>query len=386
MDTNAAWDVFVRDVAAGTTELISVSMNGGVGNGSSGNDGTTAGGSGFQEVAISNDGRYVAFISRASDLVPNDTNNAADVFVRDRQMQTTTRVSVATGGTQATADAMGRAAENVNISGNGQFVVFGTWATNMVAGDTNNQEDVYLHDRNTGVTERISLSATGAQPNQLMRSSAISFDGRFVAFDGSATNIMVGTPGGYYIRDRMTNTIDYASRATGATGSGANSACCGDISDDGRWVMFQTAVSLEAADTNAAGDLYLRDRQNNTTVRLSVDANGNQGTSSNGPGGAFTRNGAMDAAGRFVAMHTPCGFDPIRDLNDPLSDVYVRDRTIPTTYLLDRIPATGAAAGPSVRPRMSANGTFITFESISPNLVTPDNTPSDIYRVSNCAP
>jgi len=219
-----------------------------------------------------------------------------------------------------------------------------------------------------------------------MRASAISFDGRYVGFDGSATNIIMGAPGGFFLRDRTLATVEYISRATGAMGMGANTACCGDVSDDGRYVMFQTIISLEAADTNAASDLYLRDRTALTTVRVSVDTAGNQGMSSNGPGGPFTRNGAMDAVGRYIAMHTPNNFDAVRDLNDPLSDIYTRDVQTPLTYLINVLPATGLAGGPAVRPRMSADGRFITFESTNANFQTPDSNGSDLFRAPNCAP
>jgi len=126
--------------------------------------------------SISSDGRYVAFQSGADDLVPGDTNGVADIFVRDRQAGTTERVSVATDGTQ------GNGESNVPwISVDGRYVVFPSDASNLVLGDTSHRRDVFVHDRQTGITSRVSVSGTGTQANGASGYPSIRADGREAA-------------------------------------------------------------------------------------------------------------------------------------------------------------------------------------------------------------
>jgi len=144
--SDSSGDVFVHDLQTGETELVSVRSTGASGNGWSGHP------------AISTDGRFVAFTSDASNLVLSDTNGWEDVFVRDRQTQTTERVSVATNGEEG-----GSISDVPAISGTGRFVAFQSTASNLINGDTNGVVDIFLHDRESGVTVRISESETGAQ-------------------------------------------------------------------------------------------------------------------------------------------------------------------------------------------------------------------------------
>ena len=137
--------------------------------------------------SISADGRFVAFASEASNLVPGDTNGAWDVFVYDRQTGEITRVSVASDGAQGNGDSGGPA-----ISADGRFVAFYSSASNLVPGDTNGVEDVFVHDRLTGQTTRVSVASDGAQGNDLSWQPSISADGRFVAFASRASNLVPG--------------------------------------------------------------------------------------------------------------------------------------------------------------------------------------------------
>jgi len=136
---------------------------------------------------ISGDGRFVVFTSSATNLVPGDTNSVADVFVRDRQTGTTERVSVDSAGNQGNAGSSG-----VGISGDGRFVVFTSSATNLVPGDTNSVADVFVRDRQTGTTERESVDSAGNQGNAASSGDGISADGSFVVFTSSATNLVPG--------------------------------------------------------------------------------------------------------------------------------------------------------------------------------------------------
>ena len=136
--------------------------------------------------AISAHGRFVAFESDAANLEPNDTNGVSDVFVRDRQTGRTTRVSVGAGGAQGN-----RYSGVGGISADGRYVAFRSYASNLVADDTNGEQDVFVHDRQTGRTTRVSVTARGAQAaGGNSANPAISADGRHVAFNSHAANLV----------------------------------------------------------------------------------------------------------------------------------------------------------------------------------------------------
>jgi Tol biopolymer transport system component len=209
-DTNGVSDVFVRDLQTGTTERVSVDSGGAPGNGTS------------DAPSLSGDGALVAFTSQATNLVAGDTNNATDVFVHDWHTGATVRASVATDGTQAD-----RAAYDPRLSADGRFVAFDTDATNLVPGDTNGASDVFLRDLQTGVTERASLTATGDQADGDSGTPSLSADGRFVAFQSYAGNLVSGDSNGNYdvfVRDRQTGAVERASLGVGGVegNAGAN--------------------------------------------------------------------------------------------------------------------------------------------------------------------
>jgi Tol biopolymer transport system component len=180
-DTNGAnRDIFVRDRQSGQTELVSVSSAGVQGNYGSSNP------------TISADGRFVAFESSASNLVPGDTNGAnGDIFVHDRETGQTERVSVSSAGAQGNYGSV-----DPTISADGRFVAFRSEANNLVPGDTNDRPDVFVRDRQTGETERVSVSSAGTQGNGHSVHPTISADGRFVAFESSASNLVPGDTNG----------------------------------------------------------------------------------------------------------------------------------------------------------------------------------------------
>jgi hypothetical protein len=151
-----------------------------------GRDGVQGNGFSFSSTGsrpLSADGRFVAFDSFATNLVPGDTNNRRDVFVRDRQGGTTRRVSLGSGGAQGNGDSV-----LPSISAGGRFVAFISGATNLVPGDTNGFIDVFVRDRQAGTTERVSLGPDGVQGN--------GGDSRFVAFTSGATNLVPGDTNG----------------------------------------------------------------------------------------------------------------------------------------------------------------------------------------------
>ena len=162
-DTNAAEDVFAHVRAGVKTERVSVASS--QANGSSANP------------AVNGDGRYVAFESAAGNLVPRDTNNASDIFVRDHLTGTVERISVSTAAVQANGPSLSPA-----ISADGRYVVFSSSATNLAAGDTNNVADIFWHDRQTGVTERVSVGDTENQGSSPSTEPDVSDNGRYIVF------------------------------------------------------------------------------------------------------------------------------------------------------------------------------------------------------------
>ncbi len=264
-DTNACLDVFVRDRLNGLTERVSVDSSGIQGNGDSSGP------------SISADGRYVAFRSESANLVPGDTNGWSDIFVRDRLLGLTDRASVASGGAQGNWGC-----GNPSISSDGRFVAFLSGSSNLVSGDTNGTWDVFLRDLQSGTTERVSVDSVGGQANGPSDVPSISADGRFVAFESHASNLVAGDTNGFtdiFLRDRQLGTTQRVSVSTGGA-EGDSDSTGSAISADGRYVGFHsTATGLVASDTNACMDVFVRDCLSLTTERVSVNASGAEGDS-----------------------------------------------------------------------------------------------------------
>lgn len=249
-DTNASSDVFLHDRQTGLTERVSVSSGGIQGNDDSG----------IAEPALSADGRFVAFSSGASNLVPGDTNASLDVFVRDRQTGTTERVSIASSGTQG--NDLSGGSSPMGISADGRFVAFVSLASNLVPGDTNGVADIFVHDRQTGTTERISVSSTGNQANAFSVVPRISADGRLVVFNTSSSNLVPGDTNGahdIFVHDRQTGTTERVSVASDGAEANAISVSAA-ISADGKIVSFQSfATTLVPNDTNGHEDVFIHE-------------------------------------------------------------------------------------------------------------------------------
>ncbi|MCI0476942.1 MAG: hypothetical protein L0Y55_11885, partial [Anaerolineales bacterium] len=243
---------------------------------------------------ISGDGRYVAFATSANNLISGDTNGVGDVFVHDRQTGQTTRVSVSSGGTQATVHC-----EAPDISADGRYVAFQSAAVELVLSDTNSHKDIFVRDRQTGNTTRVSVSSLGTQANGGSANPALSADGRFVAFSSYAANLVVFDLNAHtdiFVHDRQTGETTLVSVASDGT-QGNWDSLVPMISGDGRYVTFYSqATNLVPNDTNGSGDIFLHDRQTGQTTRVSVASDGTQGNF-----GADTRH-AISADGRYIAF------------------------------------------------------------------------------------
>jgi Tol biopolymer transport system component len=292
-DTNQRADIYVRDTSSGGLfTLASVATDGTLGDNFS------------VHPSISGDGRYVAFESIASTLVPNDTNGRSDVFVRDMVTNTTTRVSVATDGTQANSDS-----DVAAISADGTRVAFHSTASNLVPGDTNGTGDVFVRDLVANTTTRVSVAADGTQGNgesgtYLGDSGgypsriSISSDGRRVAFRSAASNLVSGDTNGtwdIFVRDLTANTTTRVNVATGGAEANGNSYAP-SITGDGAYVTFASAATnLVDGDTNAQGDIFGRDTNAGTTARLSLGADGTEANQA-------SETPAISADGQFAAF------------------------------------------------------------------------------------
>jgi len=359
-DTNSTGDIFVHDRWTGSTTRVSVDSAGGQANGNS------------EVPSVSADGRYVAFRSYASNLVPGDTNscgtyNCPDIFVHDRDTGETSRVSVDSVGNEANSGSDWPA-----ISGDGRHVAFRSWASNLVTGDTNNRLDVFVHDRQTGATTRVSVDSAGNEGNNEASVPAINTDGRYVAFPSSANNLVAGDTNGaldVFVHDRQTGVTTRVS-VDSAGNQGNNGSSWSGISAEGRHVAFYSnASNLVSGDTNNAYDFFVHDRDTGVTERVSVDSAGNQG---NGGGGFWGDAAQLSADGRYVAFHSPASNLVAGDTN-AAQDVFLRDRQ---TGVTSRVSVDSAGnegtADSSWGPAISGDGRYTAFSSQASNLVPGD--------------
>lgn len=319
LDTNEASDIFVRDRVTGKTTRVSVNSIGSI----------QANGSSF-DPALSADGRYVAFASTASNLVlgdlngPNviiDGNNTEDIYVHDRETGATTLISV---------DGAGRPGDHASsapaISADGRYVVFHSHASNLVPNDTNDAADIFVHDRQTSQTTRVSVSGSGVQGNGSSQWPTLSADGRYIAFASAASNLVSGDTNHQedaFVHDRQTGQTIRVSVNSGQQQANHRSTEP-YVNATGRYVAHQSLASnLVPGDTNATWDAFVHDRQTGRTTRLSVTSQGTQGQ---GPSGQV----ALSASGRYVAFTSEASNLVPNDTNDT-QDIFVHDRQTGTT-------------------------------------------------------
>lgn len=312
---------------------------------------------------ISADGRFVTFQSWATNLVANDMNGTVDIFVHDRATAETTRVSVASNGSQANGGS-----SLPDISGDGRFITFDSDATNLVGGDTNGVSDIFVHDCLTDETTRISVASDGSQANDESGAPRISDDGRFVTFYSLATNLVVGDTNGIvdiFVHDRVTGETTRVSVASDGTQVNGI-AITPEISGDGRFVAFDSwANNLVPGDTNHTGDLYVHDRATGETTRISVASDGTQANDdSDEP--------RISRDGRFIAFNSDATNLVVGDTNGAV-DAFVHDRATGETTRVS-VASDGTQANYDTgSPAISAMGQFIAFDSDATNLVSGDN-------------
>ena len=348
-DTNGVSDVFMRDLQTGTTTLVSVNSAGAGGNGAS------------TSPLISPDGRYVAFVSAAGNLVANDTNNANDIFVRDLQNNTTTLVSVSMDG--ATSGNGG--SDWPTMTPDGRWVAFVSKATNLVAGASNNLGDIYARDLVSGTTIWVGtnvaaiMSGVNSQSHPINSyNPVVSDNGNYVAFKSVGAALLV-------LRHNLqTGATDLVSTNTVGNTLGFDDPSGPDMTPDGRFIAFTEA---RGAGGTGLTDVYLWDAQNGTKSLVSANLSGT--ISSN----AFSDTPAVSADGRFVAFVSDAS-DLVTNAADGSYQVYLRDVLNGTTKLVSADTSGGVSGdtGGAI-PTMTADGRSVAFDSFDGDYVANDN-------------
>ncbi|MFN0241561.1 MAG: TolB family protein [Planctomycetota bacterium] len=360
-------DAFVRDLQTAQTTQVNVD--------SAGNPGD-----GYCAVpSISADGRFASFQSNGSSLVVGDTNGHSDIFVHDLQTGETTRVSVSTGGVQANFESH---SGQPCISQNGRFVVFWSYASNLIPNDANPGADVFVHDRQVHATSIVSVNSAGIQGDGYSQNCSISGDGRYIAFHSYSTNLVPGDIGGFadiFVRDlQMLTTTRVSIGAGGVQGNG--DSWVPFISANGRYVSFQSnASNLVSDDTNGLMDVFVHDRQTGSTTRVSVDTGGAQGN-------GVSDVSSISGDGRQVVFESDASNLVAGDTN-AAGDVLVRDRfvvhglafcfgdgTLPTSCPCsppDIVPVPGSAPGHGCANSFNlAGGLLAATGVLNPDTVT----------------
>jgi len=269
-DTNDAADIFRYEISTGTMTRISNVTAGGNANGHS-----------FDPV-IDENGDYIVFQTDASDLFASDTNAKTDIVMYDVTLDSISQISKDTLDAPTDGNSM-----NPAVSADGRRIAYSSVATNVVASDTNGYSDIFYYNVDTDTTILVSKANSGTQGNERSYFPTISANGRYVAFESDATNLLASSAdtnlvGDVFVYDTVTNTISRVSVASGGTQSNGSSGGSVDypnisLSEDGTYVVFRSAATnLVASDTNGYIDVFMHDRQSNITTRVSENLDGTQ--------------------------------------------------------------------------------------------------------------
>jgi Tol biopolymer transport system component len=345
----AAALLLVPTALAQSTTKLSASASGTNGNGPSA--------LGTSPDTLSPDGRFAVFASNSSNLITGDTNLLLDIFLRDTVAGTVARASVATGGLESNADSLSPA-----VSDDGRFIAFQSQATNLAAGDFNGTWDVFVHDRQTGLTTIVSVANTGAIGNGASTSPSISGDGTLIAFESDATNLAVSDPNlatDVFVRNLATSTTRMVSRIPGgALGNAASKAPA--LSGDGRFVAFESLATNLAPGATAAFSKILV---------IDLSAGGPQLASINAVGlaadAAATQPSISADGNRIAFMSSASNLAPV---SQTVNNAFLRDRSAGTTTLVNALPGGTPANGATTAVRLADSGAFAALLSTASNL------------------
>jgi hypothetical protein len=354
--------------ADNTTEILSINNNG------------TSGNLDSFEAVVSSDGRFIAFCSYADNLVPGDINYCWDVFVRDRFLNVTERVSVSTEGHEANSDSFDPA-----ISNDGRYIVFTSYASNLIQNNNfDGHSQVFRHDRLLGLTEIVSISEMGENGDGNSYGGSISFDGCYIAFSSSASNLVDEDSNGcsdVFVRDMRLSSTEVVSISSGAVQGDHDSYWKPAISGDGRFVAFISwSGNLVDDDNDLWADIFLHDRNLKTTARVVCQYHWDEGV-------PFSPGLSLSFDGLYLAfISRPFLIGSITDFSDSdyfsyyKPNVFVYDALSGNTSMVS-VSNTGEVGNEaSFEPFISNNGRYVAFSSSSNNLVEGDeNDVNDIF-------
>jgi Tol biopolymer transport system component len=317
---------------------------------------------------ISANGRFVVFQSSASNLVRNDDNGAPDIFVHDRQTGKTRRISVKSNGQEAE---VGGTSSDPDMTPNGRFIVFDSSAENLVPNDDNSAVDVFIHDRNTGKTRRVSVKSNGDQAEVGDSTDpVISDSGKLIAFTSLDEDLVPNDDNAFsdvFLHNRRTGKTRRVSVASNGdqTEEGANYSAA--ISGNGRVIAFTaTGDDLAPNDANTIVDVLVRDLKTKETRLVSLRSNGDQGT------GGDSSDPELSFKGLVVAFESHA-IDLVPSDGNDAEDIFVHSRITKKTRLVSVNSAGDEGNGSSEDLDMTNNGRFISFESSADNLVAADD-------------
>ncbi len=374
--------------------------------------------------SVSENGRWIAFDTRATNLVPG-ADSSYDVYLRDRESGTTTLVSAAAGTTDVEANGTsqfprisrngryvtffsgstnltaltsnvsrivrkdlvtGEVADvslrqngtvawtnaDFGVSSSGRFVAYSSFVADILPGDTNGKADVFVHDIQTGSIERASLGPDGTQPNADCTHPSITRDGRWVVFRSSATNLLPGVGGTQiYAKDLETGVLQLVSATLSGQPAGSPSSSP-VIASLGRYVAFESA-SWDMYAWSAPPSvrmIYVRDLVEGVTWPASASAGQ--------PADNYSHRPSISADGRFTAFE--CSFGNAHD------QVFVHDRLSGSLTAVSSSTAGAAANGWATRAALSEDGRFVAYDSFATNLVAGDtNGFSDVFLTDRSA-
>lgn len=343
---------------AANIKQVSVDNQGNVGDGSSKNP------------SISANGRYIVYHSEAGNLVANDTNNASDIFYHDKKTGATYRITLGSQG-EGNDDSV-----DPRISDNGRYVVYSSAASNLVEGDTNVKYDIFLFDSKKGATRRVSVGNSGEQGNGGSFIPAISANGRYIVYDSYASNLVAydhNLSRDIFLFDKKTGKTSMVS-VNNAGNPGNDDSSSARISNNGRYIVFHSdAQNLVEGDTNNASDIFLHDIKKGTTRLISANSSGSQGN-----GGSYHAH--ISNNGRYVVYASDAS-NLVEGDNNNAKDIFLYDTKKGTTRIISNSSFGVQGNSTSDNPRISSRGRYIVYASDASNLVEGDNNNfPDVFR------
>jgi Tol biopolymer transport system component len=315
------------------------------------------------QVALSLDGRLIVFVSDALNL-SSKAFGSSNIYLKNTASGAVTLLDMTAIGTVADSNST-----QPDISGDGRYIVFQSYASNLVAKDKNNDSDVFLKEIQTGTLKLVSATATGRTGDGWSGNPDLSSDGRFVVFQSQAGNLMEGDFNGafdIYLRELQTNTLSLLSRSADFL-LGNGDSVTPVINADGRLVAFASdASNLVENDRNATRDVFLKNTQTGEVTLISANALGESGY-------GMSDSPSISADGSKVVFRS-YATDLVADVeNDGTSDIYVRDLATGALTLVSQGLDDQAANGNSFDPVLSPDGRYVAFVSEATNLILSDS-------------